>query len=413
MTLEMANCAETVEVLIRSIAGDVVFGPRPFSQGSPVAGLRAEVLRHRQTTTGFLRIVLLKDSNVLGDDTAINGTSFECVAIFRNEELSAEQRETCIRQLRSVWYRSRPARAELDVCAQFSAFSEVARADDKVVQVAVSLSGLALEYADALFKGDRRTVLKAIHRNADALAFASLELLSDKQFLLQALRRAPKTVKHILPELFCDRDFVLQAVQFAPCALQRASLKLFEDRTFLLHAVAANRLAIGHVPMAVELDNDLLMGWIDDASVVAHTVDRADVLRKVSLDGMWLANAVDFQADREIVLAAVQQNPDALQFSSLTGDRDVVLAAVRGNGRVLEFADDELRRDHQVILTAIRSNPRARQFAIDKPMFHISDADCVYESAAIAKEAPDSQRFREARFSKRGHMRRRFKCNSR
>jgi hypothetical protein len=49
--------------------------------------------------------------------------------------------------------------------------------------------------------------------------------------------------------------------------------------------------------------------------------------------------------DREIVLAAVQEDGCALKFASpdLRGDRGVVLAAVKQNGDALRCASEELR----------------------------------------------------------------------
>merc|ERR1719199_2273270 len=112
---------------------------------------------------------------------------------------------------------------------------------------------------------------------------------------------------------------------------------------------------------------------IDDSSDIFESVDRPEALRKARIDGMWLAEAIEFQNDKEIVLAALEQNPKAFCFTSLLHDREVVLAAVRGDGMMLEFADESLRRDHEIVCTAIRSNPRARRFAIDKPLFDVLD----------------------------------------
>ena len=56
--------------------------------------------------------------------------------------------------------------------------------------------------------------------------------------------------------------------------------------------------------------------------------------------------SAELQADREVVLAAVRQNGNALWFASeaLQADRYVVLEAVREEGLALEYASDELKR---------------------------------------------------------------------
>ena len=67
-------------------------------------------------------------------------------------------------------------------------------------------------------------------------------------------------------------------------------------------------------------------------------------------------------ADREVVLAAVQQNGEAFHYAAeeLQADREVVLAAVQQYGYysspycVLKYASPELRADREVVLAAVR-----------------------------------------------------------
>merc|ERR1711963_558863 len=144
-------------------------------------------------------------------------------------------------------------------------------------------------------------------------------------------------------------------------------------------AVSRNKQAVGCVP--VDVDEDLLSGWVEDCIEVPLAQDRDDVLRKVRKNGMYLFNAFDFCGDRDVVTAAVQENGMALEFTELRDDRDIVLAAVRQNGMALQFATSrELRRDREIVLEAIRTAPRARRFAIDVPLFDVDpipDAQCM------------------------------------
>merc|ERR1712039_1102176 len=153
-----------------------------------------------------------------------------------------------------------------------------------------------------------------------ALAFASAELRGDKQFVLRQVRRDGRAMQGALPELCRDRDFLLEALWRNPIALHNARF---------------------------EVPDDLLLILAEDMSEaqVQGSVDREEAFRQVRADGLWLATAVEFQDDKAIVLAAVEQNPHALCFTTLVDDRDVVLAAVQINGKMLEFASEELRRD--------------------------------------------------------------------
>ena len=58
----------------------------------------------------------------------------------------------------------------------------------------------------------------------------------------------------------------------------------------------------------------------------------------------------ELQADREVVLAAVQQDLIAVHFASpeVQADRELVLAVVRQAGLLLEYASKELQADREV-----------------------------------------------------------------
>jgi tRNA U34 5-carboxymethylaminomethyl modifying GTPase MnmE/TrmE len=58
------------------------------------------------------------------------------------------------------------------------------------------------------------------------------------------------------------------------------------------------------------------------------------------------------------VLAAVQQNGEALEFASpeLQANKDVVFAAVHNHERALEFASDKLKKDKKFLIKCYRKN---------------------------------------------------------
>ncbi|SVC31779.1 uncharacterized protein METZ01_LOCUS284633, partial [marine metagenome] len=58
----------------------------------------------------------------------------------------------------------------------------------------------------------------------------------------------------------------------------------------------------------------------------------------------------ELKADKEVIMAAVQENADSLKFASdeLKADKEVVMAA----GSALEYASDELKADKEVVMAA-------------------------------------------------------------
>ena len=69
----------------------------------------------------------------------------------------------------------------------------------------------------------------------------------------------------------------------------------------------------------------------------------------------------ELQADREVVLVAVQESGDALEYASkeLSADREVVLAAVKQDGDALFHAAPELRADKEVVIAAVKQDGSA------------------------------------------------------
>lgn len=105
---------------------------------------------------------------------------------------------------------------------------------------------------------------------------------------------------------------------------------------------------VGHEPAATVQGGPKQLQWIE----------------QVRRDGLALRFAQEFAADREVVLAAVQQSGDALQFASdgLREDREVVLAAVQKKGSAIRWASAQLQMDREVGLEAVRQNGKALQF---------------------------------------------------
>ena len=61
------------------------------------------------------------------------------------------------------------------------------------------------------------------------------------------------------------------------------------------------------------------------------------------------------QADREIVMEAIDNNADALRYASedILDDRDFVLAALDKEGHVLEYVSERLRGDREIVMKAV------------------------------------------------------------
>eukprot|EP00929_Paragymnodinium_shiwhaense_P035713 TRINITY_DN19242_c0_g1_i3.p1 TRINITY_DN19242_c0_g1~~TRINITY_DN19242_c0_g1_i3.p1 ORF type:complete len:388 (+),score=59.55 TRINITY_DN19242_c0_g1_i3:89-1252(+) len=345
-----------VEVLVRDLAGEPLLGPALFPPDTVVSDVRQSVLQLLEKSaplpsgSGLYSVSLLHEGMDLSDDDclSLDVERIECTAVVDSHALQAEERSKILNRtfkfmpcLCGPSWRTRCTGGARSYCS-FKSLSELVRAERAIVKKFVRKDWRCLEIDHPRFRADRAIVLEACKSRGKAITLASPELRQDREFLLDAIR------------------IDAEVLQYAPPAMC--------DRAFVLDAQSRNNKAAGHVPVVV--DEDVLLGWIEESTVPA-ALDRSYVLHRVHQNGMWLLNAPENQTDHEVVMAAVQQNGMALRCTTLVDDRAVVLAAVRENGMALQFASDDLRLDTRVVLEALSNAPRARKFALLVPKFEV------------------------------------------
>ena len=143
---------------------------------------------------------------------------------------------------------------------------------------------------------------------------------------------------------------VLAAAKVAPQALQHAAPELLADRKFAEKAVKLDWRCLASVSKDLRADKRLVEAALKQ-SADALALTPLDAEPKVALvavkkDGLALCHCRPSAQTKDVVLAAVKQNVEALQFvadESLLRDKDVV-AAAKKRGVVLEGDDeDDLR----------------------------------------------------------------------
>ena len=130
---------------------------------------------------------------------------------------------------------------------------------------------------------------------------------------------------------------------------------------------------------------------MDETCPVVTTVNEA--LAVVRRQGCDLRHLPHFADNKDVVLAAVQQNALALKFASprLKDDRAVVSAALRPDGYGLEHASEELRADLDVVVLACLKNEGPMQFALLLKRGAVLEAKKKHEEASTS--APDASKF--------------------
>ncbi|CAE7942494.1 unnamed protein product [Symbiodinium sp. KB8] len=241
--------------------------------------------------------------------------------------------------------------------------SDGLRSDAHFMKRAVLLNGLVLQLVPENVR-QHATVLRAVHQNGLALQFAGEELRADQRVVREAIAQNAMALQFASEVLRARRDVVLMAVVRNGHALQFASEDLQQDHTLVL--TAARRFLFADwswffQDKAIKDQRHIAVAAVSmDASALPHTGRQADkevVLAALQQDGQMLEFASeDLQADPSVVLVAVASDGTALRFASnaLRGCRKVVSVAVRQNGLALQFAEHSLRCDSELLRLAAR-----------------------------------------------------------
>lgn len=155
------------------------------------------------------------------------------------------------------------------------------------------------------------------------------------------------------------------------------------NKELMLRAVRRNGSALSHAPETLRSDIEVVRAAVErDPHALQFAspevrADRSVVLPVVSRTGSALKfAAASLRSDREVVRAAVQQDGEALKYAAqeLRADPSIVCAAVLDNVLALGFAERELRHDRRFILQVVKQEGRALQYTSESLR---SDRDVV------------------------------------
>lgn len=243
----------------------------------------------------------------------------------------------------------------------------------------------------------RDLVLAAVEHNGLALEFASQELRADRSLALTAVRQCYGALRFVSPTLLEDHELVLAALRHA-CGADALSVAkiLRRDLAFMLTAVSVNPYVMIRVysdEHTIDTVGELMLAALSvDADVIYACggllektglyVDRAFMVQVakvtkpktawlhascklhkdvefakdiVDLNGNALKYADKFQDNAAVVMLAVRQCGDALQYASplMRANREIALAAVAKNGTAILCVDHALLHDREIILAAV------------------------------------------------------------
>ena len=149
-------------------------------------------------------------------------------------------------------------------------------------------------------------------------------------------------MENSISDNYDDFNIMLSVVKLNGMLLEKVSNRLIQNYYIVLSAVKQNGLALKFV-----FDYEILYE------------DEYDYRYRTFLDRYIInddhQNLID---SKSIVLAAVKNNPNALEYASerLKDNKDIVLEAIKGSAFAIKFASLRLQKDKKIIFKAIRKN---------------------------------------------------------
>ena len=187
----------------------------------------------------------------------------------------------------------------------------------------------------------------------------------------------------------------MNTAQARGASVQMCSAPRCSDREMLLAAVqlpGRYGLPLYHASAELQADREVVLAAVQQYGLaLSHAspelqADREVVLAAVQQHAYALMHASsEMRADREVVLAAVQQDADTLRYASaeLRADREVVLAAVQQDAGALRDASAELWSDRDFMLAAVQQDPRPEALGYSS----YSSAERQRDISAVLKAA--------------------------
>ena len=282
----------------------------------------------------------------------------------------------------------------------FTHLSAALRSDPVFVQEAVAVNGNTLQYVSPELRADKATVLKAVSSSRYALKHASPELQDDDEVVRVAVT-VSGSLGNASPRLQQDADLIVACFAMRNCDGE-CLLPRRADREVVMRAVTANSIAFRYASEDLRRDREVVLQAITgmqpnrDVSVLKYTPYNSDkevVLQAVARRSTEIMHASrTLQGDHDVLRAAALGMLEVLNgfpSSPALSDKAFVLELCALRGRMLQAVDPHLRMDRDVVEAAVRQDPaslwHATLFWDDEEML----LECIHDERTVNLIAPE------------------------
>lgn len=203
----------------------------------------------------------------------------------------------------------------------------------------VTWKGIVPNATDEL-KADKEFVLAAVNADGYTLQWASDSMKADKDVVVAALTNYKDAVKWASDSMKENKDVLLASVAKNGNAMESVPITLTKDRAFMLELVKASG-PVGNLCQYLPKE------YFDDQEILLDAVKR----NSRALCYLMKRDRERFEANRELCLVACTYQGDGLEHvgKKFQADKEIVTAAVKSTGFNLKFASEELRNDPDLL----------------------------------------------------------------
>ena len=225
--------------------------------------------------------------------------------------------------------------------------------DREVVEAAISLDGLELQYASTRLQEDYYIVVAACESNGQALALCPLgplrdRLTSDRDFMLKVLRKHGGPMLRLVADpLRNDRELLLEALKHG-MRYRWCPFESQNDKSFVQEALMKRATLYLEMNRTTQSELDLARAAIVSDTSTPEVHERA------------LAHQPTLTSFRDVALALARRGETGKFWDYLIDgnpsyrfDREIMLTAVERNPKIFSRVGPALQRDLDVVMAAI------------------------------------------------------------
>lgn len=244
--------------------------------------------------------------------------------------------------------------------------------DKDLVLIATSQNGLALEFASDHLKDDIDIAKVALLNTVDAYAFLSPRLKENLEILVKVVAQSSKMIIHIPEKILKDKAILTQLMPLQGNLFEHIVPVLKWDRELAELSVTHSGSALKFLPDSLKKDQSLVLKAIEnDATAIkyAHSsliLDKNFIFKAIKKNIHVLPYVINLRnMSEKDFIKIIADNWKTFHYLNpyIRQTRDFALWVIGLNGNALEYLEESYQKDKQIVMAAVNQDRQAIRFA--------------------------------------------------